>query len=90
VSIVIGDSLDLRLNRCLKASKTASRREFQEQKQETSESRRPDSGRGPLHYEGKTSEGRASTRGHARAPFPWRADGFDGLAVDARARPRPS
>ena len=30
-------------------------------------SRRPDSNRGPLHYEGKTSERRASTRGHSRA-----------------------
>jgi hypothetical protein len=26
-----------------------------------------------LHYEGKTSEGRASTRGQARAPFSWRS-----------------
>ena len=30
-------------------------------------SRRADSNRGPLHYEGRTSEGRASTRVHSRA-----------------------
>jgi hypothetical protein len=35
------------------------------------ESRRPDSNRGPLHCEGKTSEGPASTRGHPRARCSW-------------------
>jgi hypothetical protein len=54
------------------------------------QSRRPDSNRRPLHYEGKTSEGRASTRVHARARFSWRSDGFTALQVDARARPCPS
>jgi copper chaperone CopZ len=34
-----------------------------------------DSNRGPLHYEGKTSEGRASTRGHARARSRWKRNG---------------
>jgi hypothetical protein len=33
-------------------------------------SRRPDSNRGPLHYEGKTSRARASTQGHAGAHSP--------------------
>jgi hypothetical protein len=46
-------------------------------------SRRPDSNRGPLHYEGKTSERCASTRGHARAHLSWRRGGFADLAVDA-------
>jgi hypothetical protein len=54
------------------------------------QSRRPDSNRGPLHYEGKTSEGRASTRGHARARFSWRFGDCSALAVDVRARPCPS
>jgi hypothetical protein len=54
------------------------------------QSRRPDSNRRPLHYEGKTSEGRASTRGYARARLSWRSDGFTALQVDARARPCPS
>ncbi len=52
-------------------------------------SRRPDSNRGPLHYEGKTTRGRASTRGHAGARFPWRSGGFSVRArthVPARAR----
>jgi hypothetical protein len=37
-----------------------------------------------------TSEGRAGTRGHARARLSWRSDGFTALAVDERARPCPS
>ena len=38
-------------------------------------SRRPDSNRGPLHYEEGTSEERASTRGHVRARSPWKPTG---------------
>src|SRR5918994_4262082 len=53
-------------------------------------SRRPDSNRGPLHYEGKTSRGRASTLGHTRALFPRRLGDFSALAVDGRARLSPS
>src|SRR5687767_11490440 len=44
---------------------------------------------GPLHYEGKTTGGHASTRGHDRAHFSWRPGHFRALAVDARARPCP-
>jgi hypothetical protein len=50
------------------------------------ESRRPDSNRGPLHYEGKTSEGRAGTRGYARALSCRKAGCFRALAIVARAR----
>jgi hypothetical protein len=35
-------------------------------------SRRSDSNRGPLHYEGKTSKGRASTCGHGRVRSRWK------------------
>jgi hypothetical protein len=35
-------------------------------------SRRADSNRGPLHYEGRTSEEHASTRGHGRACSRWK------------------
>ena len=54
------------------------------------QSRRPDSNRGPLHYEGKTSEERASTRGHSRALFRWNACDFSVREVDARARSCPT
>jgi hypothetical protein len=40
-------------------------------------SRRSDSNRGPLHYERTTSEGRAGTRGHARARSRCKSDRFD-------------
>jgi hypothetical protein len=53
-------------------------------------SRRADSNRGPLHYEGRTSEGRASTRGHARACSHWKLASSSTHAVDARARSFPS
>ena len=53
------------------------------------ESRRPDSNRGPLHYEGKTSEGRASTRGHARVPFPRRSRDFHGSSCGSVCPPVP-
>ena len=49
-------------------------------------SRRPDSNREPLHYEGKASEGLASSRGHARALFCRRPVGFHGFD-SGRARP---
>jgi hypothetical protein len=52
-------------------------------------SRRPDSNRGPLHYEGRTSEGRASTRGHARALSRWKLSVLElsrRTRVPARAR----
>ncbi len=52
-------------------------------------SRRPDSNRGPLHYEGKTSEGRASTRGYVRAPSRWKLVDFSAHAVDTHARRAP-
>ena len=52
-------------------------------------SRRADSNRGPLHYEGRTSEGHASTRGHGRARSRWKPRGSMGHAVDVRGRPCP-
>jgi hypothetical protein len=50
------------------------------------ESRRADSNRGPLHYEGRTSEGHASTRGHSRASSRWKLSSSSAFASDARAR----
>jgi hypothetical protein len=55
------------------------------------QSRRPDSNRGPLHYEGRTSEGRASTRVHTRARFSRKGCGFtsaEWTPMPARARAR--
>jgi len=54
-----------------------------------SESRRADSNRGPLHYEGRTSEGRASIRGRARARSSWKSNSFTSLGVDTHARQCP-
>ena len=53
-------------------------------------SRRPDSNRGPLHYEGKTSRGRASTQGHSRACSRRKSGCFTTFRVDARTRSCPS
>jgi len=53
-------------------------------------SRRADSNRGPLHYEGRTTEGRASTRGHARERSRWKPRRSSAHPVDASARSCPS
>ena len=56
----------------------------------TNESQRPDSSGVPLHYEGRTSRGRASTRGFARPRSRWKLSGSSAHAVDAGARSFPS
>jgi len=53
-------------------------------------SRRADSNRGPLHYEGRTSEERASTRGNARARSRWKTRSSSAHPADASARSCPS
>jgi hypothetical protein len=53
-------------------------------------SRRPDSNRGPHHYEGKTSEGRAGTRGQPGHVPAGNQTSFTARRVDARARACPS
>jgi hypothetical protein len=62
---------------------------LQTQNPANGQSRRPDSNRGPLHYEGKTSRGRASTRGHAWARSRCTLADFMAPTMDARARPYP-
>jgi hypothetical protein len=54
------------------------------------QSRRADSNRGPLHYEGRTGEGRASTQRHKRARFRRKLNGSSAEAVDSRDRDCPS
>ncbi len=54
-----------------------------------SQSRRADSNRGPLHYEGRTSRERASNREHPRARSRWKPAGASVHAVDALTRPCP-
>jgi hypothetical protein len=53
------------------------------------QSRRPDSNRGPLHYEGRTSRRRASTRGHERLRSRWKLCRSCARAADARGRACP-
>jgi hypothetical protein len=55
-----------------------------------SESRRPDSNRGPLHYEGRMSRRRPTTRGHGRAHSRWKLSSSSAHAVDSLTPACPS
>jgi pimeloyl-ACP methyl ester carboxylesterase len=55
-----------------------------------SESRRPDSNRGPLHYEGRMSRRRPTTREHGRAHSRWKLSSSSAHAVDSLTPACPS
>jgi hypothetical protein len=68
-----------------RAPSTATRGKRRLESPANRQSRRPDSNRGPLHYETTTSKERPSMRGHAWARNPWKATYSSPADADAGA-----